>query len=351
MTCSRQATAAINESRGGTMFSVLGLGEAEERTYRHLVGLPSAGVGELASALGLDLPVARTALGSLETQGLVVRSAATPDRFTASPPELALGSMIVERQQEIRRAELELHSLNDLFRQAAAGRVGTDIIDIVRGPQAVAQHFAQLQRGARRTIAAMVKSEVAVVDAEQNLDEEVAIQRGVEYRVIVESQAFNRPGFAEQAALTAASGEEIRVAENLPLRMLIADGELALLPLHAEGSEGAEVGALLLRPSGLLDAMGALFTLCWQRAQPTYLPAGAAGPAGELDEVDQHLLVLLRAGITDQAMAAQLGISLRTVQRRLQQLMSRAQARTRFQLGISAITRGWLPDSSGEPGA
>ena len=322
------------------MLSVLGLNELQERVYRQLVTLPSATGEELALNLGEGRPEISLTLDSLEALGLVARSVAANDQFIASPPELALGSLIVEQQQDIRRAELELHALTEQFHQAASRRGDVDVIDVVRGPQAVAQHFAQLQRGAKRDVWAMVKPDVTVVESSQNVDEASALERGVNYRVIIESQAFNKPGFAAQVALTAASGEEIRVTETLPLRMLVADQDLALLPLHSEATGGAEIGALLIRPSGLLDAMCALFELSWQRAQPTYLRAGEAENQ-ELDEVDQHLLVLLRAGITDKAIAGQLGMSLRTVQRRLQLLMARAEVNTRFQLGVAAARRGW----------
>ncbi|GHD02482.1 hypothetical protein GCM10008096_07650 [Zhihengliuella salsuginis] len=324
------------------MLSVLGLTELQELVYRELVAMPSAAAEGLAHELGVGLGDVRLTLESLESLGLVARSVATHDHFIASPPELALGSLIVERQQDIRRAELELHALTDLFHKSATGRVSLDVIDVVRGPQAVAQHFAQLQRGAKRSVWAMVKPDVLVVDSAENVDEAAAIARGVDYRVIIEAQALNKPGFAHQVAVTAASGEEIRAVEVLPLRMVIADKELALLPLASESSNGDEVGALLLRPSGLLDAMCALFELSWQRAQPTYLPPERVAERPDLDDVDQHLLVLLRAGLTDKAIAGQLGMSLRTVQRRLQLLMTKAEVATRFQLGVAAASKGWI---------
>lgn len=321
------------------MLSVLGLNELQELVYRQLIVLPSATAAQLAETLGRGTGELASTLKSLEAIGLAARSVADAQHYIASPPQLALGSLIVEQQQDIRRAELELHTLNEQFQQAAASRAGVDVIDVVRGPQAVAQHFTALQRGAQHRVRAMVKANTMVMEHTENVDESAAAARGVKYQVIIEAQAFNKPGFAKQAALTAQSGEEIRVAPSLPMRMLIADDELALLPLHSESVADAEIGALLIRPSGLLDALLALYDLAWDKAEPTYLPGGAPT---QLDEIDQHLLVLLRAGITDQAIAGQLSMSLRTVQRRLQQLMALAEASTRFQLGVAAALKGWI---------
>ncbi|HEX6148715.1 helix-turn-helix domain-containing protein [Nocardioides sp.] len=326
------------------MLGVLGLDELQERAYRHLVQLPSGSPEALADTVHAEVAEILHALDELEAKGLVARSVASPDQYVATPPDLALGSLIVDRQQDIRRAQLELNALTELYRGAASARTHTDVIDVVRGRQAVAQHFAQLQRGARREVCALVKAEVAVVSAAENVDEEVALSRGVAYRVVLERSAFEQPGYSEMVAESVEHGEQVRVGDSVPLRLLVADRELALLPLISNGTTEPEVGALLVRPSGLLDALVSLFDLVWQEANPIRTSDdGTREVVGdELDDIDQQLLTMLRAGLTDQAIVGQLGLSLRTVQRRVHQLMLKARVTTRFQLGLQAGHRGWL---------
>jgi sugar-specific transcriptional regulator TrmB len=325
------------------MLDVLGLDELQERAYRRLVQLPSESAEVLAGTMKSELPDVLTALEALEDKGLVARSVATPDHYVASPPALALGSLIVQRQDDIRRAQLELGALTELYRGGASERTHTDVIDVVRGRQAVAQHVAQLQRGAKREVYALVRTEVAVVSAEENVDEEIALGRGVTYQVVLERTAFERPGFSEMVEESVQRGELVRVADTVPLRMLIADRKLALLPLMSNGT-GGEVGALLVHPGGLLDALLALFDLVWQQANPMLATDQGVleESAGQLDEVDLKLLTLLQVGLTDQTIVGQLGLSLRTVQRRVHQLMEIAGVATRFQLGSEAARRGWL---------
>ncbi|WP_139827727.1 helix-turn-helix domain-containing protein [Nesterenkonia sp. PF2B19] len=50
----------------------------------------------------------------------------------------------------------------------------------------------------------------------------------------------------------------------------------------------------------------------------------------------------MASGLTDEHMARELGISRRTLSRRVQDLLERTGARTRFQLGVQAARRGWL---------
>jgi DNA-binding NarL/FixJ family response regulator len=124
----------------------------------------------------------------------------------------------------------------------------------------------------------------------------------------------------------------------------VADRQLALLPLVSNGTGDAEVGALLVHPSGLLDALLSLFDLVWHQAKPILTTEDSVQEAAneQIDETDLRLLMLLQAGLTDQVIVGQLGLSLRTVQRRVHQLMDRAGVTTRFQLGLEAARRDWL---------
>jgi DNA-binding NarL/FixJ family response regulator len=111
----------------------------------------------------------------------------------------------------------------------------------------------------------------------------------------------------------------------------------------------------------VLIALKALFEAHWERATPivttgtathhnppqqdvgTLLPHTEAAPTeAALDETTRTLLTLLAAGLTDVAIARSQGWSERTTQRRVQQLMTRLGAATRFQACLLAARRGWL---------
>lgn len=51
---------------------------------------------------------------------------------------------------------------------------------------------------------------------------------------------------------------------------------------------------------------------------------------------------MLAAGLTDEAAAKRLGVSLRTVRRIMAGLMDRLQASSRFEAGLKAAQKGWL---------
>ena len=171
----------------------------------------------------------------------------------------------------------------------------------------------------------------------------MAVARGVAYRVVLERSAFERPGFMDRVVESIEAGETVRVTDSLPLRLVIADRSLALLPLAPTASDSGG-GALLVHESGLLDALLHLFDLVWASSNEVVPSASGVSvlDADRIEDVDARILTLLLAGLTDQAIGGQLGMSLRTVQRRVSGLMDRARVVTRFQLGHEACRRGWV---------
>ena len=113
----------------------------------------------------------------------------------------------------------------------------------------------------------------------------------------------------------------------------------------SEASSGADAGfELVSRRLGALPLVNHLLTRAGVPALlARYLPAEDAryrlAPATVIGLV---VLNLLAAGLTDDAMARHLGVSVRTVQRRVREICARLGARTRFQAGLQARRHGLL---------
>ncbi|GGR73599.1 sugar-specific transcriptional regulator TrmB [Nocardioides luteus] len=324
---------------------VLGLTPDETLAYGELITMPSATAAEFAEALGAfgtSPGEAHLLLRRLEEYGLAARITGDERRFAAAPPAIALGAMLARQQDEVRHAEIELSRLDEAYRLAAAGRGPTDVVDVIHGEDAVRHRFEQVQLGARERVDAFVRPPVIVTSSQENSAENKAVERGVKYRVVVERSMLESHDVTVDEAIEATeAGEEVRFADQVPLKLLVVDRRLALMPLT---SSGDVVGALLVRESTLLDALIALFENVWDRA--TAMLVGTSGLTGDLakqvDDEDAQVLGLLLAGLTDQAVAKQLGTSLRTVQRRVRALLDLAGVETRMQLGWHAATHGWV---------
>lgn len=317
------------------MLRGIGLEEDQTRVYRALVARPSATAAELAPEVALPSAQVEAVVGELEALGLVARQGADPGRVVPSPPRVALGALLAEQERRLATARSGLEVLEATYRDGAAGRSAPDVVDLVLGGEAVRQRFAQLQAGARDEVRAFVRADAPFVSADENAEEDRALLRGVRYRIVVERPLVDRPGFLAQAAEVRTRGETVRVAARLPTRLLVVDGELALLPMRRPS--GDREGAILVHPSSLLDLLVDVFESTWVQAARL-----TGGETAAIEPLDRSLLTLLLVGLTDTRIAGQLGVSPRTVQRRVTALMGTARVATRFQLGAEAVRRGWV---------
>ncbi|HEX6686005.1 MAG TPA: hypothetical protein VF062_24725 [Candidatus Limnocylindrales bacterium] len=324
------------------MLAVLGLGGAEEDAYRRLVARSAASPAELAAGTGQPVAAIAQCLATLADRGLAV---AGPDgRFTAAPPAVALGTLVRRLRDDLAEAEQDVAALAEQHRSAALALPSGGLVEIITDLSAVRQRFAQLQEAARVQVRSMMVPNISVVPHGANEAGTAGMRRGVRYRVILDRGALAQPGVVPELLASLGEGEDIRIADRVPVKMIIADDECAMLPL-LRGQNTAHA-SVLIHPSAMLDALIAHFELAWALAHT--VQTGQSRDAaiqelspGPLEAIDRRILTLLLAGLTDESVASQLDTSVRTIQRRVHHMIQVAGVKTRVQLGWHAARNGW----------
>lgn len=333
------------------MLRSIGLPQDEERVYRVLVRLRSATVSEVARHLDLDTRAVGELLGNLETGGMASRDVGRDGAYVVAPPRLAFGPALAAGRHALEQAESTVAALADEYRRGAAGQERAGLLEVVTGADAIRHRFEQIQYSAQHELHALVTVEPAVVREDEHEAEEQATGRGVQYRVVLEQAALDRPSTTAELSAALGRTQLVRVVERVPCKLVVADRSTALMPLlrrdFGPGNEGnEEPTSVVVRAPGTVEALLKLFDAVWDSARPLLLSASGevqAEPQTEgPDETDLLLLSLMLTGLTDRAVAARLGLGLRTVQRRLQRLMEVAEVSTRMQLGWHAFERGWV---------
>jgi DNA-binding NarL/FixJ family response regulator/DNA-binding MarR family transcriptional regulator len=328
--------------------NVLGLAEETERVYLALVAQPRSTASELGRNCRLPATAVGRHLSRLVADGLASRIAGRPPRYAATAPDVAVTALIHERERQLNDARALVHRLTETHREAtriAHPRLGVELLtDRDETSEAVHRMTADARQQVR------IFDRPPYVDRPgSNLDQQLRRQRaGVAHRVVYDRAAVAWPGRMEGDIIPSVrAGERARVRPELPLKLVISDSQTAIIPfsLAARGQSAA----FLIHRSPILAALECLFEAEWERGVP--LPqAGAPAvkepvPADDPEEPDpdtRALLNLLASGLTDSAIARAQGCSERTVQRRVQRLMERLGASTRFQASLTAARRGWL---------
>jgi hypothetical protein len=323
-----------------------GLTPDEEAVYELLIdGSPAtaARIASLGAAIGLRADQLPALLASLEAKGLVTRSDG-PARYAAVAPEAALDVLLVTAERQLLRARERAGELDQAFqRRRAAGETPPAVVEVVTGQRAVQQRHAQIQRAAWHQMRCLSKPPYFDPPGSVTAQREL-LERGVTSRMIYEREFVDRLGALRLIETMVGAGQQARVLPSLPMKLYLMDDRFALLLLRHHPDDPDADAALVVHPSGLLEALSRLFEGLWQRALPLRLrpPApGAAPPARTRPSAhdDERLIALLVAGLTDEAIARQLGVGYRTAERRIANLMSRLGAHTRFQAGVQAAFR------------
>jgi DNA-binding CsgD family transcriptional regulator len=284
-------------------------------------------------------------LQRLQAKGLVAVQPGDDPVFRPLPPDVALGTTLLRRQESLESARKTVASLSEEFRASASRQDAQHLVEVIVGAALLRDRLRDLQETAQEEILWFCRANPLAMQGAENTEEYGALSRGVRYRTIYERALLETPGELESIAKGVGWGEEARILPTLPVRLAIVDRATAVCPLVRDGELGiGEPTAAVIGRGQLLDALLALFEGHWEQATPVRLSRQPQDPDGSdgLDDSERYLLSLMVAGVPDKSIASQLGVSRRTVQRRLDRLMALASMDTRTGLAFQAAKRGWL---------
>ncbi|MET4063308.1 DNA-binding CsgD family transcriptional regulator/predicted transcriptional regulator [Frigoribacterium sp. PvP120] len=335
-------------------------------------------VGTIAAVRALDVATVVTALEQLRNLGLVHRTAdgtVAPDGtstagYGAVDPRVAVSALVAARDAQLADARTAVTDLGALFDDGRRQADPSGSTTVLAGHAAVGDWYSRLQHRARHEFLAFDRPPYVVATNESV--ERGALGRGVRWRAIYTVASFTGDGSLQGIHRLGAHGEEARVTHDLPVKLAVADRAVALVSVGPLDDPTAPPEALVTESPALIAALCDLFESRWRTALPVpalptasvdgspdwaevaaRLAAATSGDEGAVPEgaptssrpptVDERdLLALVAAGATDEVIAAQLGVSPRTLRRRLRDLFDELGASNRFHAGVEAARRGWV---------
>lgn len=327
------------------MLEELGVDSDAELVYRLMLTHRSWGVAEIAQSIHRSESQVHEALDRLADLTLLRESRDVPGQLRAVSPEMGLQLLLqrhqaelLERQQRFAESQAAVSQLiNDyMLTQSTSHFDGTERLD---GMDAVQSRLEQLAHNAVSACLSTMPGggqSAASLAASKPLDE-MMLQRGIPVLTVYLDSMRNDHATLGYARWLTELGGEVRTASTLPSRMVIFDQQVALLPIDPDNTRR---GAVQLSVPGVVAALTSLFEQLWAGAVP--LGDESVHADTELTGQERELLRLLSQGLTDEAAARRLGVSLRTVRRMMAIIMQRLGAHSRFEAGLRAGERNWL---------
>jgi DNA-binding CsgD family transcriptional regulator len=312
-----------------------GVGARGDRLYRTVLREGRLTTDVLADRLGWAVEEVEGELAPLVELGLLAHS---DGLVVALSPHLALGRLGEDEASKLLDRERALANLRAAIPDYAAEERGAELVGSALQPVEV--HAGPEVSAVVDALLRSTTGEVLLIHTVEWLDrpgwpkQDTLIAReaagGRRVRSIYPTEALHRPQWLATVRRWAELGEDVRLLTSPRSRLMVFGVQAALVPVEWGSSPTRRV---IVRTPGVVDALRLLFDTLWRQSVP--LPGTQL--AG--DRQGTQILRLLAAGAKDETIARQLGLSLRTVRRRVAEQIGELGATTRFQAGVEAARR------------
>lgn len=317
---------------------VLGFSARQETLYRLLLRNSGSTLQRLAHLAGLPVGELREHVARIARAGLVeVRG----ETVVARAPEEALAAMISEEHRRVHSRAEQLEAVRALLPSLSADHLAATApqgepttIEVVEGGD-----IPQLLRSLSASSAGemrWLRPDPWNMDPDHRIDDWVIdlLRSGRQSWAIYDVQVLEKA--PEIIRRRTEAGERVRLLTDVPTRLAVLGSSAALI---CERFDVFDDRRLVLRQHAMVASLVLLFEHLWDKAMPV---PGHDGEAYDEAGTRRLLLTQLAGGAKDEQIARAFGISVRTVRRRVADLLDELGAASRFQAGVEAARRGWI---------
>src|SRR6185437_2120322 len=332
------------------IWHLLGLEEHDESVYRHDVMRPGCSAREISRATGLSEEAVNVSRDRLIGVGLLrfepsgeIRAIPNGPAVLSERLQIQLEAEHARKRSDLMQTESELTRL--INEQILASRQpGSLQVDRIPSLDAANVRITELMCNARVEVVRLDPGRAKARESHSDptlLAEIKASRRGVSIRTICSPAHLSDPFLRRSLDSQVDADIRIRVMSSPDISMIVVDRCVAILTDHRRVGNW---GALMLRDGLLVYTLHNVFETWWVNATDLefFLVDSDTRPLGEVSGDERAMLHLLGCGYKDETVAKTLGISVRTVRRKVSDVQRRMPASSRFQAGVLAARRGWV---------
>jgi DNA-binding CsgD family transcriptional regulator len=322
------------------------IAEIDLALYETLIAPPGMPLEEIVRSQSRSTSDVSASLARLTDLGLVRQLA--DGAYLAVDPALAESQALGGEEFELSTRRIAMESKRSAIRQvgpqwAAAMRrnIASNAVDVVYDPEAIANvlmHYAETCTAEVLSVRPG-RTPTRSSDARTNSANAYTLKRGVKMRLLYQQVALRDRSTGPYLRDLVDRGAQIRLANTLPGRSIVIDGEVALLPISHRDLRS---GLAIVREPNVVAWVGATFEQLWGEAAPLENLLGANRQETQVDPTRAAILRLMGEGEKDEAISRKLSISVRTCRRHIADYMAQVGATSRFQAGVIAAREGHL---------
>lgn len=245
----------------------IGLTEYEAKVYTAILQKDLLSAADITKIGGVPRGRVYDIINQMIDKGFCETVPGIVKKFKAVDPETAIKNLI-ERQKKQEQKMLQLaEKLKSEYNNKEANATPLDYVQVLTSKHSQIKKFQELVEGAQEFIMAFTKKPYAINPDMEDVKKvsepfKKIIDSGIKVKTVYEADDSTEH-FAEWVSYFESIGEQIRIAEYLPMKMLISDNNKVMISLRNQGAQKFRVSSMVVEHSDLTTALMKLFEFYW----------------------------------------------------------------------------------------
>jgi sugar-specific transcriptional regulator TrmB len=246
----------------------IGLSEREAKVYLALLGKRRASASELQRISGIPRSKVYEVINGLAQRGYCIERKSGRNRtFEVINPSVTLDPAFNKLEERLKDSLNLRGKLINLYKSAEKIPEPVNYIEVLHGNDSIHHRYCQLVRNTHTELLGFGRKPYACdtseKSAEQDRETEEIVKRGGAVRWIFELDLPEDEWILNDLRELNRNGQQIRIADKLPLKMMIFDMNLLLVAEEEPFVQSGKLNMSLIKQSTIVNAFYALFEFFW----------------------------------------------------------------------------------------
>ncbi len=251
----------------------LGMSERESKVYYALLNKSIASSCDLQKISGLPQNKIYEVVNSLLRKGYCTEKKVGRNRiFEIVDPKITLTPSFEKLKERLQKAEDVKADIDNLYSMADISANPLEYFEVIHGNDNIHYRYCELVRKTNNELLGFGRRPYSLNMLEkleeQNLEEKKMLDRGGKQRWIYEINPDDDKKLLEQLKFLEKKGLGVRIADTLPLKMMIFDKKTLFIADEEPYAEKGELVMSIIKQITIINAFATLFEFFWENSTP-----------------------------------------------------------------------------------
>ncbi len=248
----------------------IGLIESEAKIYLNLLKKKSFTASEISRLSEISRSKTYEILNQLVQKGLCVEILGTVKKYASANPKTAFNGLQQKLQQELENKKILISNLSEtllpLYLSEKENTDPLDYIQVIRERSVVMQKYTSLMNITKEEILIFTKTPFYFGTTENDQTGLNLLNTGIKAKSIYEVGDVIKQDYFNNIEMFMKAGEEARIVDELPMKMVIFDKKIVLCILKNTISNKNLFTTLIIEHKDFAKSFVKLFEAYWQNS-------------------------------------------------------------------------------------